>query len=167
MHFSGKMCEDRRWVGRHCSKAERREFCTITPIAIVRGTWIRWFPRNEEILYATARSRVARFGRVLAWMRQKLAEMNIANAFGFFVIGTAMIVSPMLAPAGFPPTGFDGTSARALWLDVVGASQVLIGASGLIQIWINRVADSVATVRCPRLDRSPLPASFRATSATA
>ena len=59
--------------------------------------------------------------------------MNNRNAWGFVSFGTVMSVLPLLAPAWFPPTGIDGTSARAIWLEVMGVVQLLLG--GLRVLW--------------------------------
>ena len=82
--------------------------------------------------------------------------MNTANALGFAVFGLTLALLPSMAPGGFPPTGFDGTSASALWLRVVGYAQVAIGAAWLGQVVISKFADRLATFEMPTLDRSPL-----------
>jgi hypothetical protein len=46
--------------------------------------------------------------------------MNLANAIAFLVMGTVMEVLPEAFPGWFPRTGLDGTSARALWLHLMG-----------------------------------------------
>lgn len=83
--------------------------------------------------------------------------MNSLNSSGFLVVGAAMVMMPMLAPEGFPPTGFDGTSARALWLEIVGGAQMAIAVASLLQIWVPRLAERLPTLRLPLLDRSPAP----------
>lgn len=82
--------------------------------------------------------------------------MNNANAFGFSLFGLTLALLPVVAPGGFPPSGFDGTSASALWLEVVGSAQVAIGAVWLGQAAISRFADRLATIAMPTLDHSPL-----------
>ncbi len=59
--------------------------------------------------------------------------MNLRNAWGFLSFGLVMGLLPLLAPAWFPPTGMDGTSARALWLELMGAVQALLG--GVRVLW--------------------------------
>ena len=58
--------------------------------------------------------------------------MNGSNALVFALLGTAMGLLPALAPSWFPLTGSDGTSARALWLDTMGAVQVALGLGYLV-----------------------------------
>ena len=55
--------------------------------------------------------------------------MNGINAAIFALLGSAMGLLPALAPSWFPPNGPDGSSARALWLDTVGAAQVALGVA--------------------------------------
>ena len=83
--------------------------------------------------------------------------MNTSNSVGFVTLGTVMAVLPTLFPQAFPGTGFDGTSTRALWLNVVGTVQILLGVSFLLQLWANRIIDRVTTFSLSTLDRSPLP----------
>ncbi len=58
-----------------------------------------------------------------------------------------MIAAPMLAPGWFPATGFDGTSARAIWLVLMGIVQAGIGSSYLIARWVIPVMRHVAAYR--------------------
>jgi hypothetical protein len=53
--------------------------------------------------------------------------MNDSNALIFSLIGTAMELLPKAFPSWFPPTGCDQSSARALWLCVMGAVQIGLG----------------------------------------
>lgn len=62
-----------------------------------------------------------------------LRGMTTSNAFAFLVLGLMMISAPALAPAMFPPTGFDGSNARALWLLLMGSLQGALGAGYLIR----------------------------------
>jgi hypothetical protein len=59
--------------------------------------------------------------------------MNGLNAFLFVTMGSAMGFLPHLFPSLFPPTGADESSTRALWLSVVGATQVAIGLAYIAQ----------------------------------
>ena len=59
--------------------------------------------------------------------------MNNRNAWGFVSFGTVMSLLPLLAPAWFPPTGIDGASTRAIWLEVMGVFQLLLG--GVRVLW--------------------------------
>lgn len=83
--------------------------------------------------------------------------MNSSNSFGFVLVGAVMVMMPMLAPEVFPPTGFDGTSARALWLEVVGGAQMAIGIASLLQIWVHRLAERLPSIQFSLLDRSTAP----------
>jgi hypothetical protein len=82
--------------------------------------------------------------------------MNNSNALGFFLFGLVLAMLPLVAPTYFPPTGFDGTNTRALWLLVVGSAQVMIGAVWLGQSMVGKLADRLATIEMPTLDRSPV-----------
>jgi hypothetical protein len=53
--------------------------------------------------------------------------MNIRNAWGFLSFGLVMGLLPLLAPTWFPPTGIDGSSARAMWLQLMGVVQTALG----------------------------------------
>ena len=59
--------------------------------------------------------------------------MNAHNAWGFFSFGLVMGLLPVLAPAWFPPIGIDGSSGRALWLELMGAVQVALGGLRVLQ----------------------------------
>ena len=76
--------------------------------------------------------------------------MNIRNAWGFLSFGLVMSLLPLLRPAWFPSTGMDGTSARALWLELMGAVQTLLGGAQVL--W--RIA-LPAAIRGMALERSP------------
>ncbi len=82
--------------------------------------------------------------------------MNISNAFGFSLFGLTLALLPFVAPGAFPPTGYDGSNTSALWLEVVGFSQVAIGAVWLGQVAMSKFADRLATFEMPTLDRSTL-----------
>jgi hypothetical protein len=53
--------------------------------------------------------------------------MNDLNAAIFALIGFVMELLPAAFPSWFPPTGADQSSARALWLDIMGAVQAGLG----------------------------------------
>jgi hypothetical protein len=59
--------------------------------------------------------------------------MNSANAGGFVIFGLMFGLLPTLAPAWFPATGLDGSSARAMWLQVMGPLQAAIGLAFLVR----------------------------------
>lgn len=54
--------------------------------------------------------------------------MNDLNALLFAVIGLVMEALPAAFPGWFPPSHADQSSTRALWLEVMGAVQVALGA---------------------------------------
>src|SRR5690348_12389633 len=53
--------------------------------------------------------------------------MNTGNAIGFIAFGALMWLLPHVAPAWFPANGVDGSSARALWLQLIGGVEAAIG----------------------------------------
>jgi hypothetical protein len=53
--------------------------------------------------------------------------MNAINALIFAVLGSAMEILPRAFPSLFPHYGSDQSSARALWLAVMGAVQITLG----------------------------------------
>ncbi len=59
-------------------------------------------------------------------------RMTLRNAGGFLSFGLVMGLLPLLAPSWFPRTGIDGTSTRALWLEVMGVMQTLLGGGPLV-----------------------------------
>lgn len=58
--------------------------------------------------------------------------MNSANAIGFVALGLAMWLLPSVAPAYFPHSAVDGSSTRALWLEVMGLFQLGLGLVYLV-----------------------------------
>ena len=58
--------------------------------------------------------------------------MNNLNAVAFCAIGAVMELLPHAFPAWFPPAHADQASSRALWLDLMGAVQVTLGAGHLV-----------------------------------
>lgn len=50
--------------------------------------------------------------------------MKLNHAFGFLLLGTVFGLLPRFAPGWCPVTGVDGTSARELWLQLMGAVQI-------------------------------------------
>jgi hypothetical protein len=59
--------------------------------------------------------------------------MNALNAIVFAALGSLMEVLPKAFPSWFPPTGSNEYSDRVLWLAVMGAVQVAIGAGFLVR----------------------------------
>lgn len=62
--------------------------------------------------------------------------MNSANAVGFVALGLALWLLPSVAPAWFPHSAVDGSSTRALWLEVMGLVQLGLGASYLLNQYV-------------------------------
>jgi hypothetical protein len=58
--------------------------------------------------------------------------MNATNALAFAALGCLMELLPRAFPSWFPPTGADESSGRALWLGVMGATQITIGVGFLL-----------------------------------
>jgi len=59
--------------------------------------------------------------------------MNALNAFIFVTMGSAMGLLPHVFPSWFPSTGADASSARVLWLQVMAATQVVLGLGYIAQ----------------------------------
>lgn len=59
--------------------------------------------------------------------------MNDLNAVIFALIGFVMELLPVAFPSWFPPTGCDQSSARALWLDTMGAVQAGLGLGYMVR----------------------------------
>ncbi len=57
--------------------------------------------------------------------------MSNRNAWGFLSFGLVMTLLPMLQPGWFPP-GVNGTSTRAIWLELMGIVQLLLGGASVI-----------------------------------
>jgi hypothetical protein len=81
--------------------------------------------------------------------------MNGLNAAIFALIGGVMELVPRIFPSWFPPTGADQSNARALWLAVMGVTQLGLAAAYVIRShllpWTVRFAASV-----PAADRGAL-----------
>lgn len=60
--------------------------------------------------------------------------MNTGNAFAFCVSGLGMWVLPQIAPELFARSAIDGSSTRALWLQVMACVHVGLGAGYLVQL---------------------------------
>jgi hypothetical protein len=80
--------------------------------------------------------------------------MNGPNAAIFALIGCVMEVVPRIFPSWFPPSGGDQSNARALWLAVMGATQI-----GLAVVYIVRSYVVPFTIRVV----SSVPAGERGT----
>ena len=60
--------------------------------------------------------------------------MNTGNAAGFLLFGLVMWALPDLAPDLFPRSGMDGSSAREMWIQVMGVVHLSVGAGFLLQL---------------------------------
>jgi hypothetical protein len=58
--------------------------------------------------------------------------MNVLNALIFAAFGAVMEVLPEVFPSWFVRTGADCSSARALWLDVMGVVQIGMGLGCIV-----------------------------------
>ena len=81
--------------------------------------------------------------------------MNATNALAFATLGSLMELLPRLFPAWFPPTGADASSCRALWLTLMGATQITVGLGFLLTThafpFVRRLV-----VRVPSAESGPL-----------
>jgi hypothetical protein len=59
--------------------------------------------------------------------RSSIMNLNLNHAFGFLLVGTVFGLLPRFAPGWCPATGVDGSSAGAIWLQVMSA--LLIGVA--------------------------------------
>ena len=76
--------------------------------------------------------------------------MNSGNSIGFVLLGAVMTALPYVAPGLCPATGFDGTSTRAVWLEVMGLLQFGLGASYLASVAYRFALVRIATLRDSR-----------------
>ena len=81
--------------------------------------------------------------------------MNGINAAIFALIGAGMEIIPRLLPSLFPPTGGDQSSARALWLFVMGVTQMALATGYVIRSYVMpftlRVVSTVRATERPTL----------------
>src|SRR6185436_3700304 len=72
------------------------------------------------------------------------------NAFGFFSFGLLMWLLPTLAPQLFPPNAIDGSSTRALWVQLMALVQGSLGVTFLLRdSALSAVARWLATKSAP------------------
>lgn len=71
--------------------------------------------------------------------------MNTLNAIGFLCFGLGMGLAPVVAPDYFPASAIDGTSTRALWLQVMGIVQATLGGGYLIRRLAQTAEETLAT----------------------
>jgi hypothetical protein len=92
--------------------------------------------------------------------------MNTGNALGFLFFAAAMKLLPAFAPGWFPPTGLDGSNARALWLEVMALVQAGCGASFLFSRWVvptmTRIAAHLPQRKAPEGAMLPVSSQVRA-----
>ena len=55
------------------------------------------------------------------------------NALSLLAVGLVLRAVPDLRPGWFPPTGWDGTNAQAIWLIAMGTITALFGAFYLVK----------------------------------
>jgi len=60
--------------------------------------------------------------------------MTNVHAYGFLVFGGLLHLLPLVAPAYFPANSVDGANTSALWLQVMGWVNGVIGAFYLIRL---------------------------------
>jgi len=85
--------------------------------------------------------------------------MNLPNALVFSAFGALMELLPRAFPAWFPPDHADAASCRALWLNLMGAIQVTLGAGYLIR---SRVAPVLVRILSVAKDGEPVALALRA-----
>jgi hypothetical protein len=66
--------------------------------------------------------------------------MNTGNSLGFLLFAVTMGSLPALAPGWFPPSGVDGSSGRALWLELMALVQAGWSTSYLVSRWVTPIA---------------------------
>lgn len=54
--------------------------------------------------------------------------MTTSHAFGFALLGLGMMFAPAYYPESFVASAMDGSSTSALWLEVMGVLNFLIGS---------------------------------------
>jgi hypothetical protein len=64
----------------------------------------------------------------------QVLPMNAINALAFAALGSLMELLPRAFPSWFPHTGADESSCRALWLSVMGATQITVGLGFLLTV---------------------------------
>lgn len=62
--------------------------------------------------------------------------MTNLHAYGFLAFGGLLRLLPLVAPGLFPPNSIDGANTSALWLQVMGWVNSLIGAFYLTRLEI-------------------------------
>ena len=60
--------------------------------------------------------------------------MTNVHAYGFLTFGGLLHLLPLVAPAQFPPNSVDGANTSALWLQVMGWVNCLIGTVYLLRL---------------------------------
>jgi len=60
-------------------------------------------------------------------------DMDPRNGFGFLTIGFWIWLLPALAPEWFPVSVNGGINARALWLEGMGVTQMLLGGAVVLR----------------------------------
>lgn len=84
--------------------------------------------------------------------------MTTINAYCFLALGTAMNLLPLLAPGAFPG-GIDGANTSALWLQLMGWVNGMLGASYVARLEVLPFVVQVLTWR-PALPPAIKPAEL-------
>jgi hypothetical protein len=66
----------------------------------------------------------------------KTTPMNAFNSLIFTLIGFVMESLPLAFPSWFPPNGADQSSTRALWLGVMGFTQIGLGIGYIVHVHV-------------------------------
>ncbi len=83
--------------------------------------------------------------------------MNDLNAVIFALIGFVMELLPVVFPGWFPSTGGDQSSARALWLDTMGAVQAGLGLGYIVRMRVVPAASRMFAATAGDRDSLALP----------
>lgn len=75
--------------------------------------------------------------------------MTNVHAYGFLVFGGLLHLLPLVAPAHFPANGIDGANTSALWLQMMGWVNGVIGAYYLIRLDVIPFVSQVLAWRPP------------------
>ena len=103
----------------------------MRPVAAVQSALKRITLQAGEVLLVERGAGVERRPHDSARDLQEAMAMKVQNAVAFLALGVLLFALPQLAPALCPASNFDGSSARALWLGLMGLVNGGIGAGRL------------------------------------